>query len=186
MKRLFSVAGGLAIAGSYFVLSGVPAFSADSGTVNAQVTAMEACITVSPTTTVNFGTQPLSSPSLTSIASGAALGFTNCSTAQESVFVRGTDATGSTATWALGAGGCSPGTNNYGIRFGDVVDGAYVEVLQLSTTNQGAPNASTPGAPNTYAAGATRSYDPRLIMPCTGSNGTGQTMAMQFIFTATF
>jgi hypothetical protein len=35
------------------------------------------------------------------------------------------------------------------------------------------------------AVSASNTYTPNLVMPCTGSQGNGQTMTMSYIFTAT-
>jgi hypothetical protein len=55
MKRLLGIAGALTLGGALFALAAVPAIGADSGTVNATITAATPCLTLSGTTVAFTG-----------------------------------------------------------------------------------------------------------------------------------
>jgi hypothetical protein len=183
MRNLKRFALGVALV-AVWAGSAMPIMAADSGTVDAQVTAATACILVTPDS-LDFGTLPFSNVSQFSDASRS-VSYTNCSSASVRVFGRGTDASGSDAggafTWGISAPlpGCT-GTppNRYWLntlkpneRGGDDV------VAWLSTSNQ---ELEVIGP---SATGTVDKID--LFMPCTGSLGGGSTMTFQIIFTATF
>jgi hypothetical protein len=182
MRRLL-ILGGIAVAVVLFVGSALPAFSDDTGTVNATVTAGAACITLSQTT-VNFGSLNFSTSAGNNAAGQLAGSITNCGQSTESILARGTDATNTTTTWSLvDATGLptpvnpcdlsSPNTNKY---FLFTFPGALSTVF-LTTTNK---------AFNTMAAGANSALTVGVVMPCTGSSGAGQTLNFSYIYTATF
>ena len=156
--------------------SSVPVFAADNGTVNAQVIANgAACLTVS--SNVDFGTAQFLALGTTTVTVGSPnIGVTSCSGVSETVLARGTDATAAGVTWTLvTAGQCSPqgllNAYNLGLRVG-----ANTPDLFLSSANSSL---------GTVAANGTLSRTPIMRMPCTGSTGSGQTMSMSYVFTAT-
>lgn len=161
--------------------SAIPALAADSGAVDAQVTVATPCITITNPvgSAIDFGTLPFSHDFTTSSANRA-VSYTNCSSADQRVFGKGTDASGPTATWQLVAfNACNSGPNSYSIdalapnEFGG--DGT---VAWLTTVDQEL---------ETVAAGSPGSIDNLMLaMPCVGSDGVGETMTFQVIFTATF
>lgn len=185
MKRLITVAGGMAVALAYSALSALPAFSADTATVEAKVTVTAPCITVAVTwpsaPTLDFGSSLFTTP--TQPGGGSlmdAISVTNCAPGIENVLVRGTDATSTTtsSTWTLqnSLATCSAGLDKYALE-ADMADGNGAHnspAVKLELTNQLLGNIP-PG---------TRGVTPRLWMPCTGSKGAGETMSFQLIFTA--
>lgn len=154
----------------------ITALSAESGTVDAQVIVATPCIIVSPTA-LDFGTL-----SFTTIAvqgySPRAIQLQNCGNSPEQMYVRGTDATvAGTTVWSLvPADPCSGGLNEYFLRARDNSNtGPFVG---LDKTDQ---FLETVGA---GSIGLTNEL--QLVMPCTGSDGAGQTVNFQAVFTATF
>jgi hypothetical protein len=168
--RLIAVS---AIAALAFAASAIPAFGDGSGTVSATVTAAAPCITVS-NTSLDFGALPFSTPDAVStkrLPEGAS-NVASCSAQSERLFVHGTDATGPSASWTLAgasAGPCIVGPNKYGLslRFNFEVVPSDVQFATLP-------------------AGQSTSPEFGLTMPCTGSDGAGQTLSFQYVFTATF
>lgn len=175
MRRLNRLAAAVALT-TALASSPITALAADSGTVDAQVTVATPCIIVSPTA-VDFGTL-----SFTTLAvqgySQRSIQLQNCGTSPEQVYVRGTDATlGGSTVWSLvAADPCSGGLNEYFLRARDNSNtGPFVG---LTTTDQ---------ALETVSAGSNAlTNELQLVMPCTGSDGAGQTVTFQAIFTATF
>jgi hypothetical protein len=162
--------------------SSMPVFAADNVTVTAQVIANgAACLTVSANgSNVDFGTAPfLAGVGTTTVTVGAPnVTVTSCSTGSETVLARGTDATAAGVVWTLiTTAPCGsippPTTNQYnlGLRAGGNTPDTF-----LSTTNTSL---------GTVAANGTLGRTPIMRMPCTGSSGSGQTMTMSYVFTAT-
>lgn len=150
-----------------------PTPAPDSGVVDAEVTVptSAACIELS-TTTISFGTQRFGGQDLPATPE---IIVTNCSGSDESLLARGSDATGSGATWQLvdGAGTCSAGTlatDDFHLKL-QRADTAALTVL--STNNK---------TIRPLAAGEDGTLDALLDMPCPGSSGAGQTMGMQIVF----
>ena len=156
-----------------FGASAVPVFGAGNGSVNAQVTAAAAaapCITV-PSATVDFGTQPFNAAGNTNAAQAASIMVTSCGTAGQNLLARGTDATGTGASWTLTTAAMCPATPvldqyNLGLSPGG----------SLATTDSVVRLMMGPGEPVTFS--------PTITMPCAGSSGAGQTMSMSYVFTA--
>lgn len=166
--------------------SALPAFGADSGTVDATVTVATPCILISPPT-VDFGSMAFRDGSeeyADLVANPQTIGYTNCSEAAENIFARGTnaaDANGATASWALdpGLASCPQTPDVFGMALTDATLGG----VQLALDNAQLEGALAPA----LAPGATGGFNMwHVIMPCTGSSGAGATMAMSVIFTATF
>ena len=157
--------------------SAVPVFAADNGTVNAQVTATEvACILVLPASTVDFGSAGFNAQGVQNVTvAAAAIRVTSCSGASQTLFGKGTDATAGAATWNLvTTPQCSTTggpLNQYNLGLRSVTSDTY-----LATTDTSLGSLASSG-----------SYDRTAIlrMPCTGSSGTGQSMTMSYVFTAT-
>jgi hypothetical protein len=173
MKRPITVACALALGASYFMLSALPASSADSGAVSAKVTVASPCITI--TDSLDFGVKAFSKTwAPPDSAFGTSSSYANCSAGSENVSFRGTDAKSQTssATWTLVGYTPNCGTNQY----------------LLTVAKQGASSGDyalkTDQPLETAAAGATRTLNLGLVMPCTGSSGAGETMTLQYIFTA--
>lgn len=145
------------------------------GTVSAQVTVATPCITVGPNIdygTSSFSTLDPSNPHTITDTSS----YTNCSSDAEKIYLRGSDAVSasSAATWQLtGANTCSVVLNRYRHSVGDDVGGANL------TLNDQLIN---PAA----GAGATKTLFSLLEMPCSGSDGAGETMTFSIIVTASF
>jgi hypothetical protein len=167
-----------AIVAALWAIPGTGAFAADNGSVSANVTVATPCIIVTPST-IDFGTQGFSTASSTA-SSTRSVGYTNCSSASERVFGKGTDATGTGATWNLVTfNGCSDGANKYSLDAlapnsagGDGTVAYLTTVDQQLETVQGA----TAGSVDNIS----------LYMPCAGSSGAGLVMSFTITFTATF
>jgi hypothetical protein len=162
-----------------FGVSAVPVFGADSGTVNAQVNAgVTACITTTTdaaNSNVDFGTLPFNATGASVVSNGSpSITVTNCGSTTQSLLARGTDATGPSATWTLTSGSVcdTSGTvDQYKLGISTVATPTW-----LTSTNLGI---------GSQATASSTTYTPRLVMPCTGSQGNGQTMTMSYVFTAT-
>lgn len=166
-------------------LTAGPVFSEDSGEVPATVTVASPCITV-PSTTIDYGTKAFATTSTgESTSTAAAFGVTNCSEAQEFVYVSGANMANAdgTATWTLSNAASTtcfqngPGTpvtlNRY--KHG-VTPGTSSEIL-LTTSN---------AQLGLVSPSATTSVAPKLYMPCSGSDGVGSIMSTTIFFTASF
>lgn len=185
MRRLLAIAVGLTIAAAYFTLSALPAFSADNGTVNAQVTVQGAvtCITLS-TTSLDYGPVPFSQPSAGAENRVLFMNVNNCGDAAK-LFGSGTDAkngAGSEAiTWTLDDNvtthPCTLGVNRYSYVLND--GPAATWGVGLSTANKQLLGNSLLGS------GAAATIYNLLKMPCAGSDGSGLTMSWQIVYTAT-
>ena len=167
---------GLALAGLW-AASAAPLYAADNGAVDVQVTVATPCIIVSPAS-LDYGTLAFGGSGSTGIS------YTNCGPANERVFVKGTDATGTSASWALNPsflGGASCGDG------GGITDAYRLQIL--SSSDSFAPLAlnETEQFLETVPASTAGLGDYLdLTMPCTGSGGAGETMTFQVIFTAAF
>ena len=170
---------GCAVALAAFGTTAMPVFGADNATVTANVVAgVTACITVTPSgagQNVSFGTQPYNAPGSSAVSIGSPnIQVTNCGTGSATLLARGTDATNPVATWSLTNGtvcsSLSPQLDQYKLGFGGPVP------TYLTTTNSTVASLGIGGQPF---------FQPVLVMPCTGSQGNGQTMTMSYIFTAT-
>ena len=163
------------------VLGGLatPAFAADNGSVDAQVTVATPCILLTEPVsgTSDFGTLPFSTAGTTTEGQQP-ISYQNCGTAAQRIWAAGTDATGGDATWYLGAGPgpiCDQPLNTYRIAlFG--LDGSPVGAI-LETTPVELQSLEPPFVTRLSAT---------LSMPCVGSDGVGETMSFQILFTATF
>ena len=193
MRRTAIGIGGLALASAYFVLSALPAIGASvlpppgadtsTGSVSAKVTVAAPCLTVNPDS-ISFGSLGFSADDLNQTA-GNATPFihtvTSCAPSDQKLFVKGSDAFNESGTvkWTLRpANTCigTPNTNFYGLRASEngALSGVYRD---LQTTNL-----------LVRAMTASEAIPMRALlwMPCAGSNGAGETMSMQIVYTATF
>jgi hypothetical protein len=175
MRSIRRFAIGVALATAW-AGSALPALAADNGAVDAQVTVATPCIIVSPTA-LDYGTLPFTTSA--NQGYGARLiQLQNCGTSQEQMYARGSNATiGASTVWTLvPADPCSGGLNEYFLRARDNSNtGPFVG---LTTTNQVLESV---GAGNNALTN-----ELQLVMPCAGSNGVGQTVTFQAIFTSTF
>lgn len=177
MTRTFRIASVLAFAICCFVASAVPVFSADSGTVAATVTAATPCITVTPAS-VSFGTAGFSNSSTATVAdSTGSMSFTNCGSAKERVFGRGTNATGGGTTWTLMT--ASSPTNPCTVGINTYQQSTFVGSSEVIITDTNANLIDLNGGANFTLGG-------RIRMPCAGSAGAGNSMSFSYIYTATF
>lgn len=165
-------------AASLWAGAAAPIHAADNGSVDAQVTVATPCILVTPPS-VDFGTLPFSTQ-FTGSGGVQSIHIENCGTSGEQLFGRGTDATRSgTPVWSLAAvSPCSTTSNlnEYMLRAQDGDD--LSTQVALTTTNQ---------LLEQVAASATAATDRlALDMPCTGSDGIGDVITFEAIFTATF
>ena len=155
---------------------GPPDPAPDTGIVDAEVTVptSAACIELS-STSVTFGTQRFGSED---VAATPGITVTNCSGSDEMLLARGTDATGTGATWNLvdAAGSCAAGTL--------AIDDYHLK-LRRDDTQDVTRLAGDNKTIRPLAAGEDGSLDALIDMPCPGSSGAGQTMAMQIVFLVT-
>jgi hypothetical protein len=161
----------------FLALSAHPTFGQSGGTVTATVQVQAAaCITISPTsfTYTAAGLSPSGSLTITN-PSGTKPTVTSCSAGSQNFVARGNSATGGGFTWTLtNALDCSTGTQTNEYRH--QLNTSTGSSISLTTTDQTWEMA--------VPAGNNRTLDGRLTMPCTGSNGVGQTMSMPIIVTA--
>jgi hypothetical protein len=133
-----------------------------------------ACVELSATS-VTFGTQRFGSEDV-----GATPGITvtNCSGTDEILLARGTDASGAGAAWNLvdTAGSCAAGT---------LATDDYHLKLRRDDTQAVTRLADDNKTIRPFAAGESGILDALIDMPCPGSSGAGQTMAMQIVFLVT-
>jgi hypothetical protein len=202
--RGMATAAALALTATAFALSAVPALANESGTVDAQVAVAAPCITLDKTS-VDFGTAAFTTGS----GAGANIkpphpwpAFTNCSQSAEYVAMRGTSATGAGASWSLnGLAGnpCTPGINVYAADLtgydgtGYQGSGGYpVARSQYGSGGLKTQNklfydpGPAPNKPLLFTAGQRTSLGIDLWMPCSGSDGAGQTMTFDIVLTASF
>ena len=178
IRKFGAIVGALTVMAVGSALTVVPAFGADDGTVSATVTVAAPCVTVSQTAPVDYGTLGFNAAASQSLGT-----ITNCSGGSaQTLLVKGTTATAASATWDLNGRNCTttpPTLNRYDHRL-DLSEGSsnVVQGRFLSTTDFAV---ATP-----MAAGATWSANGTLIMPCSGSDGQGETFNFSVIFTATF
>jgi hypothetical protein len=160
-----------------------PALGADTITVSAQVNAAAPCL-IGPPETIDFGSNLFTANDADESYSSRQVIFTSCSGLPEQVFGRATSAENSdgSAVWTLGPGRqrCPAfGLNQYLLEVsatgGETRDG---DIRTLSAVDQQI-ELLEPGAD-----GAHRGV--MLIMPCVGSDGAGETMSFQIIYSATF
>lgn len=176
MRRLTGL-GVLLLTVAGLLLTAGPAWSqSPNGSVTATVQVRAAaCITVAPST-FSYAPAVLSTASglVTTTPNSTRPVATNCSSSPENFLARGGTATGSGATWdlvsSLDCGG--GGTNQYRHD----LKPASTSYAPLQTTDQTWETG--------VAASGTSLVDTRLTMPCTGSNGVGQTMSLPIVITA--
>jgi hypothetical protein len=164
----------LAILGS--LIAPTTAAAADSGTVSAQVTVAAPCITVGPN--LDFGTARFTQGS-TPIPTRST-SYSNCSEWAQRIYARGTDAVSATsaATWQLSPFiNCDPN----GLRLNE-----FILTLRTASGSTTLSDSSDTLFDEAAPAGATRALGTELIMPCSGSDGAGETMTFSIILTATF
>lgn len=175
MQRMVSFLTILVLAAAGAAACVVPAFGAGGGSVNAKVVVAAPCITVGPSTGVDFGTAGFATATAPVLKAGSPkISVTNCSGVTENLYARGTDATSSTssATWTLYVC-CLPGQNLYMLRiFTTTPTARSMTLSKISDLFR----AEAPGASETLSS--------ELRMPLTGSAGAGETMTMQVLFTA--
>jgi hypothetical protein len=183
-KRLLLFAASLA--GVSLAAGAVPALTATPGSASGSVVGTvsvpappAACITLSGST-VDFGTLSFSDPAAASTPIAVAspsIRITSCSTASLTILGAASDATmPSGGTWDAGnafSNTCAIGLNTYEARWSTPVGGG-----QLYNPNSDGSFASQPGFPLVAGAGGDVTY--RLLMPCRGSVGAGETASITF------
>lgn len=154
-----------------------PVAAAGDGEVAAQVTVAAPCITVGPN--IDYGVATFNSPSGTPTARSGVTSYTNCSSAPEQVYARGTDAvsTTSAATWSLTDGSVCSAPDLYQ---------HYLVVPQVSVMGGVTLTEVDKLLDNATPAATEREVDAVLYMPCAGSAGAGETMTFAIVFTASF
>jgi hypothetical protein len=167
----------LAVIGSIVGLlaSTTAGFSADNGSVDAEVTIAQAaaCIELSANS-ISFGTLALGAEDA---AGTPGITVTNCGEAGATIFASGTDAAGSGAAWTLDdtAATCADtlGTDSYHLGLATAAGAA---IASLSTENKEV---------GTLDGAANASHVARISTACPGSSGAGQSMSMQINYLAT-
>jgi len=178
-----------ALAGLALAAGAVPAFTADSGTINLSVTAQAPpapCVEFAhpPGTQVGFGTHAFSTASQGNGGRGdVAPKFSNCSTATETLYIAGTDAQSAGHTWSLeyiNASTPCPALNQYLLYYSmDGFGGA-----PITKTNASLLNLKTAIYPSTWPAGEQHDLGLSLVMPCQGSDGAGEAFSFNVTLTA--
>ena len=164
-----------------------PAFTAGDGTIVGTVSVpAAACIQLS-TTTLNFGTSPFAANGSSTYGVSGDFGVTNCSTAASTFLISGTNAAGPQgADWALTDNweSCDGSLNKYGLVWAEMPES--FSGLSITTTPKTLLHHS-PGATvkSTFDASESETLRGVAIMPCTGSDGAGQTRTFSIGLTAT-
>jgi len=176
MRSLRRLAIGIALA-MVWAGSALPALAAEDGTVDAQVTVATPCILAEPPS-LDYGTLPFRSPTNPVQFTNRNITLTNCGAGDERIFGRGTDATiGGNPVWSLVPySACAGGLNEYSLRTVDNTNPLFP--TSLSASNQQLDIVAA-GNPSFVAL-------LQLVMPCSGSDGVGQIVTFQAVFTATF
>lgn len=156
-----------------WIVPATTTYATDNGTVDAQVTVAMPCLEITdPTTTIDFGTLGFSASTDSVVQGSTTVTYHNCSAMESRVWAQGTDAQGTTATWALDnpltGTPCAWGVNRYRLALGLVLGTTAVEIESALAGD----------------ASATKFY--YLTMPCAGSDGAGETMSFRVTLTATF
>lgn len=147
----------------------------DSGSVDAVVSiaAAAACLELS-TSAIDFGTLTLGAEDQPATP---AITVSNCSSFGETLFARGTDASGTDAAWSLVDIGatCADtlGLDSYRM---DLATAALPGSLGLSTTNK---------TVQTLSAGEDADHVARISTACPGSTGAGVVMSMAIHYLVT-
>jgi len=156
-----------------------PTLATDSVTVDAQVSIIAPCLTVS-TPSIDFGATLFSRPNVPWGASRS-ISYRDCSGSGEYIFGRATNASetgGGSGSWQLTGSNldCSDlGPNKFGLR------------VQSTTTFQETALLLVDQQLEHIGADALGTINQALLRtPCTGSDGSGSTMSFQIIFTASF
>ena len=134
----------------------VPTSAAGEGTVTATVTPEVVSVTVSPTTTIGYGTHPLGTTDIVTKTPSVNqnLDAVNTGTINETFYIRSDDATAGASTWTLAA---TQGANQYVHKFGEGLSPTYVALTKTATDNLLGASPVTPSS--------IRSFRLRLSMP---------------------
>ena len=149
--------------------------NSDTGGVDAVVSiaAAAACIELS-TSTIDFGTLTLGAEDQ---PAAPTITVSNCSSFGETLFARGTDASGTAAAWSLVDDGSSCagslGLDNYRLN---LATAGLPAPLELSTTNK---------TVQSLTAGEDVDHTARIFTACPGSTGAGVVMSMQIHYLVT-
>ena len=178
MQRI-SLLVALVVTLGYSAVTAGPAFGQSSGTVGAKVAVLAggACMTLS-NTAIDYGSSLLATTTTERTVQGPGnpdFTATSCTIQPQNLLIRGTDATGGGATWALGSGStCQAGPNQYG----HLSHSSYWGYQWLTTTDQvtGHLGAQGQGADNVH-------FNTALYMACEGSGGVGQVMTTDILLT---
>ena len=162
--------------------------AAESGTVDATVTAATSCILVQATF-VNFGTQPFSTNTSDSVAQSGSYDVTNCSSGTSAFLGHGSDAAGDGFAWALD--GTTEGIPPV-LMCAD--SNGAVDRFRHSILVQDDPNptagtflTTTPQALNgaeVVPAAGVEVVQNQITMPCSGSAGSGLPASFSATYTA--
>lgn len=140
----------------------IPVLADDEEVITATVTVEQVSVTISPTTTIGYGTHPLGTANIVTKTPSIDqnLDAVNTGTINETFYIRGADATAGASTWTLAA---TQGANQYVHKFGEGLSPTYVALTKTAT---GDPLGASPVTPS-----STRSFRLRLSMP-TSITGT--------------
>jgi hypothetical protein len=165
-----------------------PAFSdpgSDQGSVTASITVLQGpvpCILLG-TDSITYDPSALSRPSVPASINGPTFTVESCATEAEDLLAKGTDATGSVgASWAL-----TPPT-----QMGNMCDtqaGGINQFAQRVLINSGAGgmldlSLGLESFVEDVPPSTTLTIETQMFLPCTGSDGVGETMSSQIMFTA--
>jgi hypothetical protein len=179
VRKLFAALGvsGLVVFAAAVASTFHVAEAQSGGTVTATVQVQGACLTLS-TNTINYGVQNLSTVSANSSAQQPGPNLTNCGPSALDVSVNGSNASGTGASWTL-----ADTNNNTSLICPGGID-RYGHVVANLMTNIDLTLLAQPLLAGLAGGGVTPT-DARLVMPCSGSGGGGQTMAFSIVFVAT-
>ena len=155
MRRLTMVG---IVAAAWLAVTALPTLGEDNGIVNATVATPSPCMTLD-VTVADFGTHPFGIDN--SIASEEYVKVFDCSGAEQTVYIQGSDALSIQDTiWSLQTSDpCLAGPNTFRLA-------AHNETSSIAGSSQADIKFS-------------------LVMPCQGSDGQGETMAFDISFLVT-
>jgi hypothetical protein len=164
------------LVGALVAISAVSALGADNGSVGATVSVQDApCITIT-SSGIDYGSKTFSTQATPVIAVGSITSIASCSTASQTIYVKGAPATGTAATWQLVPALACPTINQYVHEIDNPENPTSYLPLNSTGINFGGFNSTIKTISN---------IPTRLTMPCTGSAGGGQIMSTQILFSVT-
>lgn len=177
MKK-FLVAMGLAVLLSAALW--LPSAAQSEDAVTASVTVQNVSVTISPST-VDYGTLSFEATQRSGTAASPFFTATNNGNVDEDFNVRGTDATFTGGSWTIQAAAptCPSQTNLFQHSVIGVTSGADDGEILMTDETSGTDLATGLGA------NGTKDFNSKIYLPCSGSDGLGETASTTITIVAT-